>query len=1055
MTTQGDLLEGPQPSQPSVAETDCSPHTGNPRSRSNSIANQHQVQPALQHVAQEVPLVINPPNGSVDHITDPAPDITTHPILTSSHQDVQRRLNEKTNEPSSTTAIHGTPTKLPAEVADDIAPVENSTKGMVPFPGLEEDQQAQNGSQSYWQLAPNNSELVDPPLQHTAQSIAESEEHQIQAFAKLEFDDGEFYMNTYAVELGRDIQIARHAFERDLEALPATDPRSRKPSASSGGGSVAFDNIRQENGHRVSRSIVSESGGIVGIDTVEDAPLKRSRRKKSKSSSSSSRRLSSRSSIPIPIQKTDYNALAMASLGDSSQRLNELGSERPVPSPEVTPLIPIHPPTTAEGAATGHKSISRKHIRIAYNFEENLFQVEILGRNGGFVDDEWYAPGDVQPLFNQSNIQIGGVSIRFVLPDVQEGETAEEEELALDINPPSGVNFDMGESSEPDSIDDEVQDNALDELNVKNEKVARVQEPGMAKKETKVKSKPEPTPPLAPKRKGPGRPPKNGVISKREQALIARKAKEDAKAAGERGRGKGGKDTAGPGRENSYLQPSGKRKYTKRKRTEDKPEDQQEVRESTEHTDSVPPEQAHAASIPLKLAKEKKPPKPPRTPSPIYDMSTMTEEQLAKPNSSYVVLIHEALSNSTSGKMGLPQIYRAIERRYPYYKLRVTTMGWQSSVRHNLSQHPAFRKEERDGKGWKWGLVPEVSIEKEKRKRATPPPPPQALQQHYYPQGPQQGPLHGPSPELQHPYPYAGVHPPNGHLPYAIRPSIPEARPPPPGLNGFPLPLKPPQSEATYQSPYQSTPPSQPPPPTPEPQQLKNSNGTNGSYPTPPSQSIYTQPSDGNSHSLAPSQGQSPTSPSHPRQAQVLPTPAKEPNKNDNNCSALEVSQAIKKFKNALIDSMDDKERAERLVTSAINRVLGLSNSLSILGDDPEDAEEKAIVKALENMLSDLSKKTQEAKRQDSTSVPSNSVLSPTHGTNGASRPLPEQPKTAASIAADIAAKISQSNGDHTASNDVAVATETKRGLKRHFEEGNLVDGNDWGRPEAKRVAME
>ncbi|RPB17188.1 winged helix DNA-binding domain-containing protein, partial [Morchella conica CCBAS932] len=75
-----------------------------------------------------------------------------------------------------------------------------------------------------------------------------------------------------------------------------------------------------------------------------------------------------------------------------------------------------------------------------------------------------------------------------------------------------------------------------------------------------------------------------------------------------------------------------------------------------------------------------------------------------KPSASYVILIHEAISNSGQQALTLPQIYKAIERKYPYFKLRVTTTGWQSSVRHNLGAHKAFTKVTRSGKGWLWGI---------------------------------------------------------------------------------------------------------------------------------------------------------------------------------------------------------------------------------------------------------------------------------------------------------------------------------------------------------------
>ncbi|KAG0641464.1 hypothetical protein HOY80DRAFT_728526 [Tuber brumale] len=141
----------------------------------------------------------------------------------------------------------------------------------------------------------------------------------------------------------------------------------------------------------------------------------------------------------------------------------------------------------------------------------------------------------------------------------------------------------------------------------------------------------------------------------------------------------------------------------------------------------LPQAQAHAQPVPTvcqespknqkkgKPKKEKPPPKRKRSPSPELNEADFPPEALLKPSASYVVLIHEAISSSERGALTLPEIYKAIERKYPYYKLKVTTNGWQSSIRHNLGQHRAFYKVERSGKGWLWGCTKGVSIEKEKK----------------------------------------------------------------------------------------------------------------------------------------------------------------------------------------------------------------------------------------------------------------------------------------------------------------------------------------------------
>ncbi len=761
----------------------------------------------LQQVAQEASKAADQHNGFRIYEEEkesqyPSADTQQH----IPEQDLQR-LPEND---SSIAATLETPTTSLAVIAGDTA-----MEGMVPFPDLEESQQALDETPFSWGGVTIGAGSFGGSQQNEASSVVETEQHQIQAFAKLEFDDGEFYMNTYAVEIGRDVHAARQA--ADLQARQDTETKPRKRSASAGG-SITSSKVRHRNGQNMASSIASESGGVIAVDNYESEPTRKPKTKKPKSWSSSSQQLSRKSSMLLSNGKTDYNALAMASLMGHPSEANGFGPNSLMPAPELVPLVPVHPPALPEGAPSGGKSISRKHIKIAYNFEESLFEVKILGRNGGFVDDEWYAQGDVQTLTNGSIIQIGGVGIRFVLPDVAPGETGAETGLGSDPLSGGKMSFDMAESIEDESDDDVDEDEERGRTrNINNEEgngeeedeeEEEEEEPEVVEIRAKGKKKSEPESVPMTKRKGPGRPPKNGIISKREQALLARQAREDAKALADRGSGalpnrgklKAGKNTKVK-KEEPSLQANGKRKYTKRKRAGGTV-DQRDVRESTEQTDSVPPEQSIAAVLPTK---PKKPPKPPRSPSPVFDEAALTPEQLAKPPQNYIVLIHEALSNCDTGAMALPQIYRAIQRRYPYFKLRATTVGWQSSVRHNLSQNGAFRKIERDGKGWMWGLVPGVSIEREKKRRATPPP---VSQQPYYPPGP---------PTIQYPHPYPGMPPPNGRMPqnhYGMPPGMPPAHmrhgPPPQGLHGFSLPLANAQRESTYQSPYQSTPPQQP-----------------------------------------------------------------------------------------------------------------------------------------------------------------------------------------------------------------------------------------------------
>lgn len=876
--------------------------------------------------------------------------------------------------------------------------------------------------------ADNKSFVADVAFMDSAVSIADTDCPRIQAFAKLEFDDGQFYMNTYAVELGRDVRAARLAFHNGMGSDHEVIGRHHKHSNSSVDTGQTGRGLKQDEAFLMANGVVSEIGGIIGVDMSDSGRRKRTRTKKTKSTSSSSHNISRKDSMRYSAPQTDYQKLAMASLYDfqSADALSFL------PSPEECPLIPIHPPAVAEGGTTGHRGISRRHVRIAYNFELRLFQLEVEGKNGAFIDEQYYEAGETQELRSGSYIQIGGVGVRFVLPDVAIGETGAEGTLGSDAISGGAMSFDFedgrGESlpvansdtsttasedggspanhyvrkgvrgrprkqfenedvdsdeddedddeNEEEELEDEMQAEAHGKLNAGRSKISLKVSKPKAKPEPKVEVKPGLNG-LPPKRKGPGRPPKNGITSKREQALIARQAREAAKAeALKNGTIKLGKGKiSGLATEIATPTPHAvgkpeKRKYKKRKKAEDQAEETSQTREMTEKTESVPPEDGLEAQPP-KPVKEKRAPRPPRSPSPVFDEATMTAEQLAKPTQSYVILIHEALTNSKTGALSLPQIYRAIERRYPYYKLRVQTTGWQSSVRHNLSQHAAFKKTVRDGKGWMWGLVPEIPIEKEKKRRISPPPP--IPSQHYYQQGQHMYPP---------PYPYVGM-PSNGHIPpgmghpspYTMRPGMP---PPahgfrpyvaavPRGPNGLPLSLTPQaDSGSTYQSPYQPAPLSQPAAleqtttQQPQPKVLKqeqlaqaNPSTTTDIPSTAPKQAPLLLPSYYQSKQLSPSASllQSHTS--------STPAPTTEPS-----TIGHDIVETVAKFKANLVTALNTtKPNAEEIVQQAISRTLGLTVPAE------EFPEEAPIMGAMRKMLEEMRHK-ERAARQASAPAP-------------------------------------------------------------------------------------
>ncbi|KAI9735838.1 MAG: hypothetical protein M1834_001303 [Cirrosporium novae-zelandiae] len=819
-------------------------------------------------------------------------------------------------------------------------------------------------------------------------SAIEVEDPRIQAFAKLEFDDGFFYMNTYSIELGRDIRAARMATNIEIMETGQQSDRKSKSKSSSGGDVHTPARVKRSGSSRMAGSIISEAGGIIGVDFQDQESRKKKKSKKSKQTSSSS--------STGPYQYTDYNTLAMASLCNSNGDVRPVDPVSLLPSPDACPLVPIHPPTNVLNGGNGHKGISRKHVKIAFNFDKHIFEIIIKGRNGAFIDDRWHGKGEVLPLKSGSEIQIGGVHVRFLLPpNVMIGETGSDDRDGSSEVEDNSMNYgsEDGRYSSLSTPEPEQTAAGHDGRNdgqeidsEEDERPAKTREPGSklprlkltTKHKKKKKKTPEPeveeepttyfVPDVGevkvPKRKGPGRPPKNGIMSKREEALLKKEAKLAAKKAalGEAA------SPPGPGKaterqtENSADLPevkTEKRKYTKRKKPgEDQGTEQQEGEGSVTAT-AVP-----EGSTP-NPPKEKKPSKPPRSPSPVFDVDKLTPEQLEKPQANYVVLIHEALSNAKAqGRPGLalPSIYRAIERKYPYFKVRVQTVGWQSSVRHNLSQHAAFVKLERDGKGWIWGIDPNVSIEKERKRRPSPPlpvPPQNYLGQGPYARPPMQYPL---QPNINGPY--SGI----GQTQPMMGPAGTQATGQgaasnlsgAPGPSSYSLPNPSQPSSSAYTSPYGPPPQNQI-----QPAQIQLAQQTSQPTQYPPQN--YHQPS--YSQQGAPYQPiqtasrPNPTPPQNSPPSNPSPKPQPSESSTYNQVSFEDMLRERREatlvtFKEVFLDSMANKVRGKAQLDSAIDRILGKTTESRVPGG--EDKTEHEIMIVLRGMFKSLDMQTRQ-----------------------------------------------------------------------------------------------
>jgi hypothetical protein len=741
---------------------------------------------------------------------------------------------------------------------------------------------------------------------HAEPYSSENEQHALPptGFAKLEFPDGHFYMTTYAVELGRDMRAYKYARRQAMiEGGVAATTRPQRSASLGDTPQTPGKGVMVNGSASIARSFVSESGGIIGEEDGHFIlPNEKRRRKKntkkSKSTDSGLTQVSRKHSIDIKDVPLVDSADTIAPATVDPNATAKLNPSEHMGDPHYTPLIPIHPPFDPSNPGKG---ISRKHVKIFYNFDTGRFEMEVLGRNGAFHDDQHYAQGSVVPLHDGSDIQIGGVNLTFVLPTVPvddgQGEPSESvsgrmsftfedgrgesviasEESddncyesyddALLPHPMDAYDYEeddddesveqsIEQTSEEDEDDDEehetkrvmtklrrgrpkkhpMQDlpsknatsRSANDSNKRRTKIkitmskrqrAKAQDqerserraaerrarekvrmelatkaakarrdstkenihdttrgpPKEAAKEpsktsigsAQIGEQEKPArlardeamqngvdffdpklPPgfvVPPRKKGPGRPPKDGVMSKREKALLIRQAKEEEKAR------KMGLDP-------TKLPPPEPKLKTQTRRNSKGEIIEEKRDENGDEQKSV------------------RPPRPPRSPSPEMKIEDYTEEQMQRPNANYVILIYEAIKGSKTGRMNLQQIYSAIERRYPFFKFKVTSSGWQSSVRHNLSQHDvspfrlqyvsptanssikAFVQVEKDGKGWLWGIKEGVPIERERRKKTPPPqqpstqhPPPNRFpQQPYpfngYPSASNRAPQHGTTP---------------------------------------------------------------------------------------------------------------------------------------------------------------------------------------------------------------------------------------------------------------------------------------------------------------------
>ncbi|KAI3342167.1 hypothetical protein F4824DRAFT_485933 [Ustulina deusta] len=801
-------------------------------------------------------------------------------------------------------------------------------------------------------------------LTGSAEPASTNGSQKLESFAKIEFADSTFQMTTYAVIIGRDKQAMEQA--RADERREAA--YRRKCEENERNGLPPPTPIMYDKG-KFSKSYVSEEGGMLGPEHSDGEDVK-------------------------PVKKRRPSSAAQSAAGEDNASGNRVQSNRQYvshttgaaavdlgalqPSPEHIPFIGIHSP--GPDIASKTRGISRQHLKIQFNKKRGVFEGIALHKNGFFCEDVLYGLDQPATLRSGDRLQIKDVEFFFVINGVQIGMSGGEDEdvasskrmsvggkeMSLDFEHSDHENFrdtseelsDVENISTPviesehgdeerepaptpvsasllASVADQRQEPELEVTGA--QPIAGEERPHeMIKPELDMLGElpPEFAMPDIPKRRGPGRPPKDGIMSKRERRLLKKQLQETSKKTLPQDlQEEKIKRPVGRPRKNPLLDDGErpeKRKYNKKKR-----------------------EDGEEGSDPEKPIKEKKDKKVrPKSPPLDLRIEDYTAEQLQKPTKNYGVLIDEALTNGPPDGLTLKQIYKRITARYPWFFFRSETKGWESSVRHNLIGNEAFKKDEETGL---WSRVPGVELDAGKKRKATSPDRhlgPSHLHSHlshppYYQSNPYANPsnatyahaLPNYHTEQKHPQPgytstgqNAQLHTtPSQSLTQPVSQPVYTAHVPapaqlPPGYGSLtqPRPSNTPQ-QGTYSSPY-----ARPPPPSNPPAKIETSQSN-----------TQTTTASSTTQSAAPALQQQP----RPSVASVGPREQLSP----------EIERAIVQFSANMLNVISKQTpHAASIIEAAANRVRGLPVQNRIPGFD---SVENTLINAMQGMIKDMRQK--------------------------------------------------------------------------------------------------
>ncbi|KAI8966535.1 hypothetical protein F5Y11DRAFT_107575 [Daldinia sp. FL1419] len=861
-------------------------------------------------------------------------------------------------------------------------------------------------------FTPQESDAVTTSGDHTSTSASQK----LESFARIEFADSVFQMTTYAVIIGRDqraMDQARRDEKRELSYRRKVEENARN-------GLPPPTPLNVDRG-KFSKSYVSEEGGMLGPESDGEDNVRPVKKRRPSSANRSHNGDDDAQSDHVKSNRQYVSHTPGAAAVD-------LGTLQP--SPSHIPFVGIHSP--GPDIASKTRGISRQHLKIEFNEKKGVFEAVALHKNGFFCDDTHYGLDDPVTLRSGDRLQIKDVEFTFILNGVQLGKTGGEEyheeetsskrmsiggkEMSFDFEHSDHENFrdtseelseieniptpvvgsDEGDGEgegggegegendgEGEGEGEEGDDQGMTEL--QSDELDESHLSMLTSTEVHDMSQSQLMNPDIPRRRGPGRPPKDGIMSKRERRLLKKQMQETSKKTiPQELQGQNEKIKRPVGRPRKNPAPEDgekpeKRKYNKRRPREEGEEGSDAERRAREKKEK----KVRPKSPPLELRKE-----------------DFTEEQLQKPTKNYGVLIDEALTNGPPDGLTLKQIYKRIMSKYPWFYFSAETKGWESSVRHNLIGNEAFKKAEGTGL---WSRVPGVELDAGKKRKASSP-------------DRQLGSAHLHS-QLSAQYYQNGSYLPSGSYNYGHNVSHYTNDAKQMSMGYHPATSQPPQSLSVPSSqpvvqPIYST-------QTPAPAQLppgylarQSNNAQQSTYSSPyakpaPQPNIPVKseaPAVQNPHALPAAPIQQPVAqPSlqhQPPQTPGIPEGTVRPH------LSPEIERAIAQFRANMLNVISKQTpHAAQIIDIAINRARGLSVQTSV--PPGFESVEKTLINAVSNMITEMQSKRQQ---QAASASPAPALANAAKSTPTPSAPT-QSPAPAATLEAEIQRRIRNFRG--------------------------------------------